>query len=131
MLENYYGKSDYISIEKEELSIDIPLYLKRDVKINNVNYEKGTKISHRWSDLFFESAMSPEFIIYGVINGKKLEFNMDDLLLEGEHIKMPENLKNSFWIMDYYYDYIYKQNDEFLFTKEKYWTDKEMLRGLK
>ena len=32
--------------------------------------------------------------------------------------------------MDYYYDYIYKQSDEFLFTKEKYWTDKEMLRGL-
>jgi len=98
---------------------------------NNVNYEKGTKISHRWNELFFESAMSPEFIIYGVINGKKLEFNMDDLLLEGEHIKMSENLKNSFWIMDYYYDYIYKQNDDFLFTKEKYWTDKEMLRGLK
>lgn len=35
-----YGKSDYISIEKEELSIDIPLYLKRDVKINNVSYGK-------------------------------------------------------------------------------------------
>lgn len=43
--------------------------------------------------------MSPGFIIYGVINGKKLEFNMDDLLLEGEHIKMPENLINSFWII--------------------------------
>lgn len=111
-------------------AIDIPLYLKRDVKINNVNYEKGTKIFHRWDDLFFESAISQKFKIYGVINQKRLEFDMNDLLLEGEHIEIPDKLKNSFWIMDYYYDYIYKQSDEFLFTKEKYWTDKEMLRGL-
>ncbi len=46
-------------------------------------------------------------------------FNLDDLELVQEHVKTPEELKNSYWIMSYYYDFLEKKDLTILFEHEK------------
>ena len=100
----------------------ITFILNKDIELNGNLIKKGTKIYHYKSDSFYKSNETFK-IECGLNEDNEYLLDIANLSLCENNESLPDFLQNSYWIPNYYYDFIYSQDYSILFEHEKLWTE--------